>query len=96
MRHTISAQHCSGQSVAHACRRGVYEDPIDLMPSEIEAESHEAAEIAAQNLLEHLVESAEPCTCERSRSIASKLGSSAWYASVSISATSEPEEGGNR
>lgn len=87
MMYSIICEHVGGQSISHPCTTGLVEDPTVAVPDMIEAETAEAAETAASAILERLVSEAGPCACNRSKAFAARLGSEAWYNSVSIRAT---------
>lgn len=78
--YTFWAEHESGESVAHPCRRGTYEDPVDSFEVAIEAGSEVAARKFAIARLEDRVRGWEKCDCER----AEQPGSNAWWNSVSL------------
>lgn len=78
----VTARHCSGKSVSHPCRPGVYDDPTDNFDEMIGATSHDEAINQGYAILREMVASYEPCACRRGLN----PGSEAWWESVSLSA----------
>lgn len=82
----VTAEHVGGASVAHMCRDGVYTDPVDGFTELIDAESMNAAEERAREILWANTMDAVECDC----SLARTPGSTAWWESVAFHA--EPVE----
>ena len=81
MKFTATAEHCSGGSVGHPCRTGVYSDPTDSWQDDVEGDTIDAAQDAAHNRLRSIVDECESCDCERKLS----PGWDSWWNSVAIS-----------
>lgn len=81
MKFTATAEHCSGGSVGHPCRTGIYSDPTDSWQEDIDAPTIKAAEEIANDRLWATVNEYEPCACQRRLS----PGRNSWWSSVSIS-----------
>ena len=80
LRFIATAEHTAGASVAHPCRSGAYSDPCDDFQQALTADTLEAAEQEAEQLLERAVRDSEPCTC----ALQLQPGSDRWWRSVAI------------
>lgn len=85
----VWAEHSNGQSAAHTCCTGAYDDPTDSFERAVSAETAEEAQELGERLLAERVAGWPPCACGRPN----RVGTEAWWrsASVIVSATPYPE-----
>jgi hypothetical protein len=79
----VTAEHCSGASVGHPCKRGIWEDPTATMQYAIVAQDEKEAERLAHEWLDAEIEGwPARCPCGRPQIV----GSVRWWNSVAFTA----------